>query len=149
MAAMRKMVAPQTGEHRLFTITDLRVHVAPILAFTFDRSACSRSAKIRTGGCGKWGSELVQIAAHGPKFFDPMIPNTPDFIPHDEESSGLIDARSVLGAGWFLFDVQAHKLSSDPERVEGGQLLAMFVDPEIGRGPGDGDDEDDDGEDDS
>jgi hypothetical protein len=43
----------------------------------------------------------------------------------------------------------ALEVSSDPARVEGGQLLAMFVDPEIGRGPGDGDDADDDGEDDS
>jgi len=77
--------------------------------------------------------ELVQVAAHNPKFFDPTIPNNPTFITQDEESSGIIDASHVLGRGWFLLDVQAHKVSSDPELVEGGQLLAMFVDPDIGR----------------
>ncbi len=77
--------------------------------------------------------ELMQIAAHNPKFFDPTLPSNPTFITQDEESSGLIDASHILGRGWFLLDVQAHKASSDPELVEGGQLLAMFVDPDIGR----------------
>lgn len=92
--------------------------------------------------------ELVQVAAHNPKFFDPTT-NNPTFITQDEESSGIIDASHVLGRGWFLLDVQAHKVSSDPELVEGGQLLAMFVDPDIGRDEQqkqDGDDEDDDPE---
>jgi hypothetical protein len=77
--------------------------------------------------------ELVQVAAHNPKFFDPTIPNNPAFITHDEESSGIIDVGHILGRGWFLLDVQAHKVSSDAELVEGGQLLAMFVNPDIGR----------------
>jgi hypothetical protein len=38
----------------------------------------------------------------------------------------------VLGQGWFIFAVQVHKESSDPELVEGGQLAAMYVDPRIG-----------------
>ncbi len=46
-------------------------------------------------------------------------------------------ATHILGPGWFMFDVQVHKASTDPELVEGGQLLAMFVDPSIG-GPEDG-----------
>ena len=46
----------------------------------------------------------------------------------------IIDARHTLGDGWFLLDVQVHKTSSDPELVEGGQLLAMFIDPRIGVG---------------
>jgi hypothetical protein len=90
--------------------------------------------------------EFMQIAAHNPKFFDPKIPNNPAFITQDEESSGIIDVGHLLGPGWFLLDVQAHKVSADPELVEGGQLLAMFVDPAIGR-DGRHKDEDDDGDD--
>jgi hypothetical protein len=76
--------------------------------------------------------ELIQVAAHNPKFFDGSTPNNPNFITQDEESSGIIDAAEVLGDGWFLLDVQAHKPSPDPELVEGGQLLALFVDPGVG-----------------
>ena len=72
------------------------------------------------------------MAEHNPRFFDSSVPNNPAFITQDEETSGIIDASHILGRGWFLLDVQAHKLSSDPELVEGGQLLAMFIDPRIG-----------------
>jgi hypothetical protein len=48
----------------------------------------------------------------------------------DWESSGIIDASSVFGAGAFLIDVQAHTLWVDKQQVggmtykrEGGQLL--------------------------
>ncbi len=81
--------------------------------------------------------EFIQVAEHNPKFFNA---GSPDFITQDEESSGIIDARHVLGEGWFLLMVQAHRPSADPELVEGGQLLALFVDPSIGA-PGTGDDE--------
>jgi hypothetical protein len=81
--------------------------------------------------------EFIQVAEHNPKFFNA---GSPDFITQDEESSGLIDARHVLGEGWFLLTVQAHRPSADPELVEGGQLLALFVDRTIGA-PGKGDDE--------
>ena len=78
--------------------------------------------------------ELIQVAQHNLKFFDPTILNNSSFITQDEESSGIIDAEHVLGRGWFLLDVQAHKVNdADPELVEGGQLLAMYVDPSIGR----------------
>src|SRR5206468_1227167 len=50
--------------------------------------------------------ELIQVAAHNPKFFDGSTPNNPSFITQDEESSGIIDAAEVLGEGWFLLDVQ-------------------------------------------
>jgi len=76
--------------------------------------------------------QLIQVAAHNPKFFDGATPNNPDFITVDEESSGIIDAAHLLGEGWFLLDVQAHKRSADAELVEGGQLLALFVDPGVG-----------------
>lgn len=75
--------------------------------------------------------EFIQVAAHNPRFFDPDS-NQPEFLTNDEESSGLIDAADILGDGWFLLDVQSHKASSDPELVEGGQLMALWVDPEVG-----------------
>jgi hypothetical protein len=75
--------------------------------------------------------EFVEVAHHNPKFFDPANSSTPAFITQDEETSGIIDAAHILGPGWFLLDVQAHKLSADTELVEDGQLLAMFIDPDI------------------
>jgi hypothetical protein len=61
--------------------------------------------------------------------FDPAVFRTggSKFLTQDEESSGIIDAREVLGSGWFLFDVQVHKASPDPAEVEFGQLLALHV----------------------
>jgi len=76
--------------------------------------------------------EFIQVAAHNPKYFDGSTPNNPDFFTVDEESSGIIDAAEILGDGWFLLDVQVHKASTDPELVEGGQLLALYVDPGVG-----------------
>jgi hypothetical protein len=74
---------------------------------------------------------LVEIAQHNPTFFDPANSAKPGFLTIDEESSGVIDAEKTLGRGWFLLDVQNHKASADLELVEGGQLLAMYVDPRI------------------
>jgi hypothetical protein len=89
--------------------------------------------------------EFIQVAAHNPKFFDGTTANNPTFITQDEESSGIIDAAHVLGDGWFLLDVQAHKVNSaDPELVEGGQLLALFIDPGVGFASCSGEHDDDD-----
>ena len=90
-------------------------------------------------------AELVEIAAHDPARF---TAGAAGFLTADEESSGVIDASKILGRGWFLLDVQAH-FPIPGELVEGGQLLAMYVDPSIAASPAaneddDGDDEDDD-----
>jgi hypothetical protein len=74
--------------------------------------------------------KLEQVAVVNPKFFKP---GSPDFLTQDEETSGVIDASNFLGAGWFLTSVQNHKASSDTELVEGGQLLALFIDPSIAK----------------
>jgi hypothetical protein len=50
------------------------------------------------------------------------------FITINEESSGIIDAKHVLGEGWFLFDAMVHAPAAVPAHVELGQLLAMKVD---------------------
>jgi hypothetical protein len=81
--------------------------------------------------------EFFEVAHHNPAFFDPANTGTPAFITQDEETSGIIDAAHILGPGWFLLDVQAHKTSTDTELVEGGQLLALFIDPDLASPHGD------------
>jgi hypothetical protein len=70
---------------------------------------------------------FIRVAAHNPDMF---VQGAPNFLTIDEESSGVIDAKDILGDGWFLLDVQAH-YSIPGELVEGGQLLAMYVDPQF------------------
>lgn len=48
------------------------------------------------------------------------------FLTQDEETSGIIDAWDILGAGWWLLDMQAH-YALGGELVEGGQLMAVFI----------------------
>lgn len=67
---------------------------------------------------------LEAVARHDPARFRQ---GGQSFLTEDEESSGIIDASQILGDGWVLLDVQAHSKQSDPELVEGGQLLAMRV----------------------
>jgi hypothetical protein len=69
---------------------------------------------------------LTQIGEHDPALF---TPGAPGFITQDEETSGVIDVSGILGEGWYLLDDQVHASSTDPELVEGGQLLAMHVPP--------------------
>jgi len=69
------------------------------------------------------------LARFDGRLFSPVTPNGTDAkLTTDEESSGIIDASKLIGRGWFLFDAQVHKPSPDPELVEEGQLLAMYVD---------------------
>lgn len=59
--------------------------------------------------------------------FDPALFRTggSGFLTQDEESSGIIGTREVLGRGWF--DAQIHKASADPAEVELGQLMTLHV----------------------
>jgi hypothetical protein len=70
---------------------------------------------------------LALVAEHDAARF---TPGAPGFLTRDEEASGIIDAKDILGDGWFLLDVQAH-YGIPGELVEGGQLLAMYVNPGI------------------
>jgi hypothetical protein len=83
--------------------------------------------------------KLVQVAAHNPKFFSGNITTNPHFLTNDEESSGVVEASNALGQGWFILDSQGHKPSLDPELVESGQLLGLYINPSIaapGSSPG-------------
>ncbi len=69
---------------------------------------------------------LKLIAKHDPaRFGDLGVAATAPFN-NDEESSGIVDASSILGPGWFLLDVQAHSSAGNTELVENGQLLALY-----------------------
>ena len=85
-----------------------------------DPGAVSYLAKIWQYDITSGGLKL--LAQHDPSRFSP---GGADFLTIDEESSGIIDASDILGAGWFLLDVQAH-YNNGPELVEGGQLLALY-----------------------
>lgn len=106
-----------------------------------DPGNTDRSAKIWLYDISS--GDFIQVGEHNPKFFEPTILNNNNFLTQDEESSGLIDAAHILGKGWFLLDVQGHKANPDPELVEFGQLLAMYLDPGIGGDSNDDDDDDD------
>lgn len=75
---------------------------------------------------------FVEVAHHDPELFETGV-NPAKFITQDEESSGIIDAQQIFGEGWFLFVVQSHAVKSDPELVQGGQLLRVYVPPQIAR----------------
>lgn len=65
---------------------------------------------------------LTEIAAADPARF---TTGAPGFLTNDEEASGIIDATAILGAGWFLVDMQAHYGISG-EIYEGGQFMAIY-----------------------
>ncbi len=69
---------------------------------------------------------LKIIAEHDPARFGTIGVDAIEPFTTNEESSGIIDASDVLGAGWFLLNVQAHYDHEDPELVQGGQLVALF-----------------------
>lgn len=72
-------------------------------------------------------TNFLEVGAHNPTFFQP---GAPGFLTRDEEASGIIDAKDQLGDGWYLLNSQAH-YGIPGELVEGGQLLAMYIDPSI------------------
>jgi len=63
------------------------------------------------------------VAQHDPLRF---LTGAPLFLTQDEESSGIIDATSILGPGWFLLDVQVVQGSTTAPLTE---WLRLKVDP--------------------
>lgn len=65
---------------------------------------------------------LTSVAQHNPALF---TSGAAGFITQDEEASGIIDASSLLGAGWWLMTDQIHS-SLGGELVERGQISALY-----------------------
>lgn len=65
---------------------------------------------------------LKVIGQHNPAFFSPPVP----VKTTDEESSGVVSVEDILGDGWWLLDVEAHRALGN-DLVEDGQLLAMYT----------------------
>jgi hypothetical protein len=71
---------------------------------------------------------VTTIAQFDPARFDPTVAvSAPvdQLLTVDEESSGVIDATSTLGTGWFLIALQVHA-SQSGELFERGQYVALF-----------------------
>jgi hypothetical protein len=69
---------------------------------------------------------LTVFGEHDPARF---LAGGSQFLTQDEESSGIIDVTDILGSprqNAFMYDVQAHFTSPDPELVQGGQLGLMY-----------------------
>ena len=71
------------------------------------------------------------VAEFDPVLFAPATPGgTNAVLTADEESSGIIDVKDLLGDGEFLMDAQVHRnISPDPfGLVQQGQLMHLEVD---------------------
>jgi hypothetical protein len=80
---------------------------------------------------------LGVVARFDVALFGPGANTDPTKLTIDEESSGIVDTETLLGAGTFLFDAQVHTAKGLPagtgpgtveEFVERGQLLQLTVD---------------------
>ena len=70
---------------------------------------------------------LKLLAQHDPARFGDVNQAATAPFTNDEETSGIIDMESILGAGWSLVVDQAHyNTGIAADLVEGGQLLALF-----------------------
>ncbi|MGK2936551.1 MAG: alkaline phosphatase PhoX [Solirubrobacteraceae bacterium] len=74
--------------------------------------------------------KLTEVGTFDPALFTPDLPG---FITADEESSGIIEAKRLLGTGWYLLNTQVHaNIAPDPfGLVQRGQLLAMYIPPAL------------------
>ena len=71
---------------------------------------------------------LEEIARHAPSVF--FNNDSPSFLTTNEESSGIISLKDVLGEGWFAVSIQAHTskgLSNSSLQVENGQLCLIDI----------------------
>lgn len=69
---------------------------------------------------------LSLVAEHNPSLFATGQPN---FLTQDEESSGIIDLSEILGRGYYLTDVQAHKAFPVASLAEYGQFQIIHIQP--------------------
>lgn len=67
---------------------------------------------------------LTELAAYDATYFQDN--GQPEFITTNEESSGIVSLKDILGDGWFVASSQVHADAGDTELVENGQLLLMY-----------------------
>ncbi|MBK9110063.1 MAG: T9SS type A sorting domain-containing protein [Saprospiraceae bacterium] len=65
---------------------------------------------------------LKSVGEHDPTRF---LNGGYNYLTQDEESSGIVDIKNILGQGMFLLNDQAH-YTIGGEVIEGGQILVMF-----------------------
>jgi hypothetical protein len=97
-----------------------------------DRNSEHRGPEVRTG----YGRILVYDIKSGTVRVVARPTTPPAFRPGEWESSGVINAQSLLGEDWWLVDVQAHStfmsqpgasLTPNSGSGEDGQLLAIKI----------------------
>jgi len=85
-------------------------------------------------------NSLVMVARHDPARFGDVGAAATTPFNNDEETSGVIDVSSILGAGSYLLVDQAHYpinasnpngFSNPNELVEGGQLMLLRETPTV------------------
>jgi hypothetical protein len=126
---------PTDARHFYFNTTASFTGISRLWQLTFDDpSDVTKGAVEDVGGNdylgGVWQidpqtGKAVKVAEHDAGRF---LPGAPGFLTRDEEASGVIPLKGILGEGWYLIDVQAH-YGIAGELVEGGQLLAIKVPP--------------------
>jgi hypothetical protein len=97
-----------------------------------DRNAEHRGPEVSGG----YGRVLVYELATGALRPVARVDTPATLLPGEWESSGVINASELLGRGWWLVDVQAHKTTAsqpgptlvpDSATGEDGQLLAIYI----------------------
>lgn len=121
-----EIVLNGTEGHQMFD--NLTIDPIGRIVITEDVGGSSRLGKV-------WVYDLTnknffEAAAHSAKYFSAAGSS---FLTTNEEASGVVEAFDLLGEGWYFINVQAHYDIGDPELVEGGQLLALYIDPALGR----------------
>ncbi len=105
-----------------FDMDNLVVDEAGQVLIQEDTGSSSRLARIwnyslETGA-------LTEMGAYDPEYF--LDNGQPSFLTTNEESSGIISLKNILGDGWFIASSQVHYNIGDDELVEDGQLLLVY-----------------------
>ena len=112
------------GRNKVNMLDNITVDSAGRVLLQEDTGGAAHNAKVWQYDIAT--DTLTLIAQHDPaRFGDVGVAATAPFTI-DEESSGIIDARDVLGPGWFLLTVMAH-YPLGGGLIEGGQLLALHA----------------------
>ena len=105
-----------------FDMDNLTVDEAGQVLIQEDTGSSTRLARI--WNYSLTNGALTELAAYDPAYFVDNGQST--FLTTNEESSGIISLKDILGDGWFISTSQVHYNIGDPELVEDGQLLLVY-----------------------